>query len=267
MLSCLAPQRPQRSFDGKDKDVDLHVALRKGMVKEAESLLAKDDFKLNQKIVDYNGLHVLQWSVYLRALPVVKLLLNRHHVDPNVIPVDASLTPLMQACIQGDEDLDIVQFFLSRRDIQVNRREALLGRTALWYAALSGHPKVTKVLLAQQDIDPNLPDSEGRTPLFISIRETLREKNLSVFNQLLGKRGIDPNARDNRGSTPLVRACSLLNVDIVRLLLSHRDTDPNLVNNNGVSPLDIVSGTPSWDEKMQSAREDIKALLRAAGAR
>jgi hypothetical protein len=33
------------------------------------------------------------------------------------------------------------------------------------------------------------------------------------------------------------------------------------------SPLDLVSGTPSWDKEMQSAREDIKSLLRAAGAR
>ena len=41
-----------------------------------------------------------------------------------------------------------------------------MGSTALGWAALNGHEEVVKILLGQDDIDPNKPDDEDRIPLW-----------------------------------------------------------------------------------------------------
>jgi ankyrin repeat protein len=121
-----------------------------------------------------------------------------------------------------------------------------------------------KLLLDREDIDVNLCDTEGRTPLF----QASGRKNVSVVNLLLQKRGVDPNARDDHGCTPLAKVCSKYiddeSISITRLLLSHCDTDPNLVDDNGVSALAKVRDSRGFDNF--DKRKEMVYLLRAAGA-
>ena len=48
---------------------------------------------------------------------------------------------------------------------------------------------------------------------------------------LLEKNDVDPNVRDNFGCTPLASACLHKNIAIVRSLLSRHDIDPSIVDN------------------------------------
>ena len=162
------------------------------------------------------------------------------------------------------------------QDIDVNRQNNY-GVTAFYHAVDRGHYKVIKLLLDRDDIDHNIPDNHGCTPLFIAVSGSNR--SVQVVDLLLRKKGIDVNARDEKGSTALALVCTTKarsedTVDFVRLLLSHPDTDPNILDNNGVSVLSKVVelggirtdywGFPVTDlDKYQR----IESLLRAAGAR
>ena len=135
----------------------------------------------------------------------------------------------MMACSMDKEDLELIEFLLDQ-GIDVNRRDAD-GLTAFCYAVRNGRSKVIKFLLDRDDMDPNLPDVDGHTPLFYAVME----ENLSGL--LLRKKGIYVNTRDYActGVRPEDHAA-----DFVRLLLSHHDTNPNIVDNNGVSVLSKV---------------------------
>jgi ankyrin repeat protein len=214
----------------------LLYACKRGHVSIVRKLLARDDVHVNT----FGGIDGGMWNPLTAALwkgdlEIIKLLLDRYDVDPNVSNHRTG-TGLMEACENGN--LDIVKLFLGRQRTEVNRRETSEGRTALWNAAYCGHSEITKLLLDRDDIDPNVPDNLGRTPLLIAAGRGLKH---SVVNLLLAKKGIDPNARDNRGSTPLQLARARDSHDpaiqatigtIISSLLSHPDTDPNPINKN-----------------------------------
>jgi ankyrin repeat protein len=214
----------------------LLYACKRGHVSIVRKLLARDDVHVNT----FGGIDGGMWNPLTAALwkgdlEIVKLLLDRYDVDPNV-PNRRTTTGLIEACENGN--LDIVKLFLGQQRTKVNRRETSEGRTALWNAVYYGHYEITKLLLDRDDIDPNVPDNLGRTPLLIAAGRGL---NHSVVNLLLAKKGIDPNAKDNRGSTPLQLARDRDSHNpatqaaigtIISSLLSHPDTDPNPVNNN-----------------------------------
>ena len=123
--------------------------------------------------------------------------------------------------------------------------------------------EISKILLERDDIDVNLGrDDKGRTALsWACINDCLE-----LVDLILKKDNIDPNVRDNTGRTPLAEACrSSVKPAVIRSLLSHRDTDPNAVDNNGVSPMahfvkDYRLSAPP------SEQAEIEALLLAAGA-
>jgi ankyrin repeat protein len=191
----------------------LMMAVKSEWAEVAESLLARDE--LDPNIVNSDGDHVLPYSVFL-GRDIVKLLLSRPNVDPNVAEVATGHTALMKACEIIPEDPGMVEFLLDQ-GVEVNRKDAL-GRTALWHAILNGQSKVIKVLLDREDTDLNVPDpGSGQTPLAWATANV----NLSLVKLLLEKECVDVNARDNDGRTPLALAYPDRNtVSAVRLLLS-----------------------------------------------
>ena len=94
-----------------------------------------------------------------------------------------------------------------------------------------------KLLLERGDVDPNLPDSDGRTPLWLSAKR--REEG--VVKLLLARSDVDPNSPDGNGRTPLWFAVWTGHEGIVKLLLARGDVDPNLQNDNGQTPLSLVA--------------------------
>ena len=237
----------------------LMVAVERRLVEVVKSLIAKNDVKPN--IISGNR-HVLEVAMSLSDTGMMKLLLDHPDIDPNYVTIGGHsllMWLIEPRIIEPVVRLDMVKLLLGHERIDVNYQDPG-GWTALNLAALNDDFGVAELLLEREDIDINLPNNRGRTPLFSS--------RAKLADLLLKKRGIDPNIRDViRGHTPLTDACRLLQVDKVRSLLSCPDTNPNAVDNNGVSILTYLINKWHLEARYNRCRYyEIKSLLRAAGA-
>ena len=249
-------------------EVNLHTpllsAIRRRLMEVVDSFFARDDLDLN--IVDHRGDHLLLYAAWFRlGLDKVKLILDRTNVNPDFVGTDGH-TAFIIACRTEDENIELIEF-LVEQGINVNRQAGTSMLTGFCYAVLYGHSKVIKFLLTLDDMNPNLPDVRGNSPLVHAISR----QNLSVVGMLLQNDGIFVNARNHDGCTALAYACGYAQpnhyiVDSVKLLLSHPDIDPNILDNNGVSPLSKVIELRRTGMNPEY-RQMIARLLCAAGAR
>ena len=102
----------------------------------------------------------------------------------------------------------------------IPEREYKKGHTALMCAALEGHTKEVKALLAR-GANVNAKDSAGRTALMFAVINLHRDTVAVLLEH-----GADVNARANDGATMLMLAASCGDPLIVQALLS-RDADLN----------------------------------------
>ena len=187
-------------------------------------------------------------------LHVIERLLKAK-ADSNVHDI-LGLTPLLQASASGH--FQMVKLFLN-----IAVRDKKSEAQALLAACRHGHVRVVKQLLEAQ-IDPNIQDSKGTTPLMIASTNG----HLDVVEQLLDAQA-DPSIQTHMGETalanasfcghfhvvkklletcadqstkalvlPLFVACIKGHVEVVRLLLEAH-ADPNIQLNvfHGSSPL------------------------------
>jgi len=124
---------------------------------------------------------------------------------------------------------------------EVLNRQDISGKTALYYACFFSHIECVRLLLSRADIDVNIADRDGKTPLFVAI--TSRD-NPECIRMLLAHDGIDPNKANGEGRTPLYNCCTLNCPESIRVLLSHDRIDPNIADNNGYTPLYLACIMP-----------------------
>jgi len=78
------------------------------------------------------------------------------------------------------------------------------------------------MLLTREEVTPDKPDNDGRTPLLYAARN-----GCTGVVKLLLKRGeVDPNKPDNLGQTPLMAAPRWGSQELLKLLESHEDGTP-----------------------------------------
>ena len=136
-------------------------------------VLKKVQFALLRKIgegklaLDSNGRTPLLYAVITRATGVVKLLLRRPEINPN-LSADDGRTPVFFAAWR--RYLDIVNLLLERDDINPDLPDRN-GRTLLSFAAEWGREGLVKQLLERGDVNPDLPDSNGQKPLSYAARK------------------------------------------------------------------------------------------------
>ena len=75
-------------------------------------------------------------------------------------------------------------------------------RAPLSHAASNGHEGVVKMLLEQEQVNPDISGSCGRTPL--SFAASFGHEQ--VVEMLLGREDVDPNKPNSSGLTPLAYA-------------------------------------------------------------
>ncbi|KAJ6184149.1 hypothetical protein N7519_005450 [Penicillium mononematosum] len=124
---------------------------------------------------------------------------------------------------------DTFNALLQAPDIDIDLRDDN-GRTPLSIAAgMTGSPSAwfVKRLLENPNVDINSQDVLGKSVLYHSVEG----RNTKVAKLLLSQSHIDPNA--NTAYLPLFSAVSTRNEAIVRRLLSTTATDPNRKDNNG----------------------------------
>jgi ankyrin repeat protein len=156
---------------------------------------------------------------------------------------------------------------LEREDIDINLPDNN-GWTPLFSACSSHNLHISKLLLDHPDIDVNRQNDEGHTVLC----QVISQNNLTAAKLLLEREDIDINRPDNNGYTALFWACSIdddayrvgSSVAIVRSLLSHRDTDPNAVNHNGDSVFAHFMRRRCFIDSHEAG--EIELLLQKAGS-
>ena len=109
-----------------------------------------------------------------------------------------------------------------------------------------------KLLLERGDIDPNLSDNDGQTPLLYAVSRLWEHGNPcglfyptagheNVIKMLLERGDVDPNSPNSDGRTPLSFAAEWGPQHLVRLLLERWDINPGLPDSSGRTPLSYAT--------------------------
>ena len=189
----------------------------------------------------------LSWAAENGHEGIVKLLLEREGVNPDIPDTEYGQTPLLWAARNGHEET--VKLLLERKNVNPNS-SSKLGQTPLLLAAMNGHERVVKLLLEREDVDPNTLDTEyGQTPLSWAARNGHEE----TVKPLLEREDVNPNSSSKLGQTPLLLAAMNSHERVVKLLLEREDVNPNTPDTEyGQTPL-------SW--AAQNGCEGIVELL------
>jgi len=196
-------------------------------------LLGRAD--VNPDIVDTRGGHTpLSLAAGSGFEGIVKLLLERKDINPNIPDADYRRTPLLWAAMNDNEG--VVKLLLERKDVDPNIRDIKHGRTPLSWAAKDGYEGTVKLLLGRKDINPNIRDTElGQTPLSLAAEN----EHEGTVKLLLGRKDVNPDIPDTtHGQTPLLWATRNGHEGIVKLLLRRGDVNPGIQNTyDGQTPL------------------------------
>ena len=131
--------------------------------------------------------------------------------------------------------------------------EDYLGRTPLVWAA-EGHEEVVKILLGQEEVNPDEPDSYGQTPLSVAAEGG----HEGVVKILLGRDEVNSDKLENGGWTPLSLAAVNGHEGVVKMLLEREEVNPDKPDNDGRTPLSHAA--EYWREgviRILSGRKDV----------
>jgi len=124
-----------------------------------------------------------------------------------------------------------VKILLGRDDVNPDKPDND-GRTPLWRAAYCGHEGVVKILLRRDGIKPDKPDNVSRTPLFM-----VACCGWERVVKMLLVQGVKSDKPNINGRTPLhLAAWNGLN-KVVKILLRQDNANPNELDKGGIPPL------------------------------
>jgi uncharacterized protein len=109
-----------------------------------------------------------------------------------------------------------VNKFLEDKSLRiVNTKDRQTGEGALHIVTRRSDATYLRVLLQQDDINANLQDGRGNTPLIIAA-----ERGWDEGVSILIKYGANVNMANTSGETPLIRAVQVHDIEVVRQLLN-----------------------------------------------
>lgn len=242
---------------------------------EIVNALIKAGADLNIK--DKSGYSPLLLAAHYGYTEIVQALwAEKGKVDIDIVDID-EVTPLMHA-IYNDK-IEAAQFLIS--NISNINAVNKLGQTALMMAAQEGRKEIIEILVKRKDVDIDLADNQGMTPLMNSVYNNhieitrlliskikninaasedgitaliiaIQEGNQEITKMLLEKEGIDIDAAAKDGTTPLMNAIYKSDIEISRLLVG-KTKKTNAFNNRGQTALMIAV--------QKGRREMVKILL------
>ena len=168
----------------------------------------------------------------------------------------------------------IITKLLTNSSLDLNAAETGTGRTALHYAAESGHSNIVTLLLAH-GADSNLVDGGGRTPISLATEATESDCFLNLLRQ-----GCDIGAKDLEGYTIIHHAAKNGNIAALIALKEHYEipgasgcskavespTTPLYAELDTVGEAEIFPTEPSFLQAISQISADGKTPLHLAVA-
>lgn len=208
-----------------DGDTPLHHAVRTGLLDWVKLLLGTNNIDVNALERGRNT--PLNLASTRGALDVVQCLLNAKETDINLPNLSGS-TPLGSAIKYGH--ISIVCLLLERKDIWVNMvRVGPSQITALTQALWSRERDIVKLILQHPDLDVNMPNEFGLTPLM----QTLDWGYFKLAELILQHPDVDVNIPDKFGLTPLMKTSDRGYFKLAELLLQKPNIDVRARNKKG----------------------------------
>ncbi len=162
------------------------------------------------------------------------------------------MTPLLWEL----RDAALTTLLMSNKAIDVNARSTTCGYTPLSIAARKGDQATVQLLLAREEIDVNVPETQvTRSHTALSITGTLNYPGMVEL--LLEREDTKADSRDEQGTTPLMKAAHRGNACIVKLLLARSDVDVLAVDDNGATPLSSAE-----ERRMGGSENDHDSVIR-----
>ncbi|XP_064615910.1 histone-lysine N-methyltransferase EHMT2-like [Liolophura sinensis] len=183
----------------------------------------------NEKFPDFDGHCAVHAAGIGGSLPVLHVLIQ---AGGEVNCIDGLLkTPLMYA--SENSHLPLIKYLVKAGASVHSRGED--GMTCLHLAAKAGHIDVMRYLLHFSDIDINVQDDGGWTPIIWAAEH----RHVASVKFLLSQ-GADPNLKDQEENTGLHWAAFSGSVDIAEIFLN-AGCDIESPNEHGDRPLHIAA--------------------------
>lgn len=129
-----------------------------------------------------------------------------------------------------------VNKYLENKSLRiVNAKDRATGEGALHIVVKRNDSTYLRVLLQQDDINANLQDNRGNTPLLIAA-----ERGWNEGAQILIKYNANVNLANTSGETPLIRAVQVHEIEMVRTLLAAGANPDRTDNVTGKSARDYA---------------------------
>ena len=174
-----------------------------------------------------NGNNCLHIAAHYGHLNLCKKLINKHNVDIKICN-KTGLTAFHCSAINGSYEL--VKYFLDiGTDIHLKTND---GRNCLHIAAQQGHLNLCKKLIDKHNIDVNMGDNNGLTPLHWSAVNGSYE----LVKYFVGT-GIDIHFKTNDGRNCLHIAAQQGHLNLCHELIDQHNFDVNIDDNDGFTAL------------------------------
>lgn len=187
-------------------------ACDRGNVQLVSELLAKGDIDVNA--MDGDGWSPLYTACIHGLVDMVELLLRDERVNPNLENAHRKYTAMHSVCHNGHSDL--VRLLLQDRRLDPNTPTDREIRP-LHLAVYRGKMASLYLLLRDRRVDLNARDEAGCTPLHAACK--VSRKN-PVTRLLLDDWRVKPNLVNADGRTPLAEAFHRRAYDTIKLLLA-----------------------------------------------
>ena len=211
----------------------LHGAAFLGIVAIFSAVLEMKEWDVNAK--DNASCTPLMWAAIRGHGGVVKMLLGRGDVNPDLAGSRWNWSPLMWAIAKKDEG--VVKVFLERRGLNSDQASSVYDQAVLLHAAAYGHEGVVKMILEREDISPNQVPGESHTPLALAAVWGHEE----VVKMCLERKDINPNiAGTDKGYTPLAAAAAKGHEGIVKMLLDRKDIRIDIQDHKNQTALSLA---------------------------
>ena len=143
--------------------------------------------------------------------------------------------------------IEVLQRLLSTGQVEINARDDA-GDTALIFAVRERNGARVKMLLDEDNVNPNVQNNEGWTALMLAAYFDFRQEYewKIVMQYLLARKDVLVNVSNVRGETALMLAARQGWKLGVKLLLDRDDVDPNGQDEQGLTALMLAAcGGPS----------------------